>query len=185
MTARIPVHSNRWLIPDVTPRIALSGTSRLMPSPYTPSCRLVRQNVWSSATTLRRSRQLHTYMRTNLEEIQRTEQTDAALTKIKARGEQRIECSKRRPQNLRGCRWLCLPLRQPAAEERWTERCMRCRGSWPRRECHLGQTRPIETSLRCYSSNRFALPRTFLPPYDAASFSEPFSNAAFFRAIPR
>jgi len=25
MTARIPVHSNRWLIPDVTPRIALSG----------------------------------------------------------------------------------------------------------------------------------------------------------------
>src|SRR5260370_1444456 len=39
-----------------------------------------------------RSRQLHTYMRTNLEEIQRTEQTDAALTKIKARGEQRIEC---------------------------------------------------------------------------------------------
>src|SRR5260370_19510848 len=45
-----------------------------------------------------RSRQLHTYMRTNLEEIQRTEQTDAALTKIKARGEQRIECSKRRPR---------------------------------------------------------------------------------------
>jgi len=25
MTAHIPVHSNRWLIPDVTPRIALSG----------------------------------------------------------------------------------------------------------------------------------------------------------------
>src|SRR6266404_909249 len=25
VTARIPVHSNRWLIPDVTPRIALSG----------------------------------------------------------------------------------------------------------------------------------------------------------------
>jgi len=25
MTARIPVHSNRWLIPDVTPSIALSG----------------------------------------------------------------------------------------------------------------------------------------------------------------
>src|SRR5260370_855921 len=37
-------------------------------------------------------------MRTNLEEIQRTEQTDGALTKIKARGEQRIECSKRRPR---------------------------------------------------------------------------------------
>src|SRR5712671_4488691 len=26
VTARIPVHSNRWLIPDVTPRIALSGS---------------------------------------------------------------------------------------------------------------------------------------------------------------
>src|SRR5258708_7378446 len=45
-----------------------------------------------------RSRQLHTYMRTNLEEIQGAEQTDAALTKIKARREQRIERSKRRPR---------------------------------------------------------------------------------------
>src|SRR5882724_11764770 len=53
--------------------------------------------------------------------------------------------------SLRGCRWLCLPLRQPAAEERWTERCMRCRGSWPRRVCHWGQTNPIGTSLRCFA----------------------------------
>src|SRR5260370_2037162 len=45
-----------------------------------------------------RSRQLQTYMRTNLEEIQWAEQTDATLTKIKARGEQRIERSKRRPR---------------------------------------------------------------------------------------
>src|SRR6266481_5896112 len=86
--------------------------------------------------------------------------------------------------NLRGCRSLCLPLRQPAAEERWTERCMRCRGSWPRRECHLGQTRPIETSLRCYSSNRFALPRTFLPPYDAARFRSPFRMLHFSERFP-
>src|SRR6267154_1625728 len=45
-----------------------------------------------------RSRQLQTYMRTNLEEIQWAKQTDATLTKIKARGEQRIERSKRRPR---------------------------------------------------------------------------------------
>src|SRR5260370_70041 len=86
--------------------------------------------------------------------------------------------------SLRGCRCLWLPLRQPAAEERWTERCMRCRGSWPRRECHLGQTRPIETSLRCYSSNRFALPRTFLPPYDAARFRSPFRMLHFSERFP-
>src|SRR5258707_13851699 len=87
-----------------------------------------------------RSRQLHTYMRTNLEEIQRTEQTDAALTKIKARGEQRIECSKRRPRtsvvaagyafrcaNLRpksgGPKGVCGDVgRRPGANAVWPER---------------------------------------------------------------
>src|SRR5712664_1289594 len=81
-----------------------------------------------------RSRQLQTYMRTNLEEIQWAEQTDATLTKIKARGEQRIERSKRRPR-----------------------------------------TSMVAVGYAC----RCARPRTFLPPYDAARFRNPFRMPHF------
>src|SRR5713226_2065199 len=126
-----------------------------------------------------RSRQLHTYMRTNLEEIQGAEQTDTALTKIKARGEQRIERSKRRPRTSMvaagyACRGANL---RPKSDG--PKGVLRCLAWWPRRECRLGQTCPIGTSLRCYSSNRFAHPRTFLPPYDATRFRSPFRMPHF------
>src|SRR5260370_23304688 len=46
----------------------------------------------------KRSGELQGYVGAGFKEIRRAEQTDAALTKIKARGEQWVECSQR------GCR---------------------------------------------------------------------------------
>src|ERR1700722_3278813 len=71
-------------------------------------------------------------------------------------------------------RWLRLHRYQAGVEEGWIESCMQCHGQWPRRESRLRRTYPTETSLRCYRSNRFARPNTFLPAYGAARFGSPF-----------
>src|SRR5882762_3742871 len=98
MMARVPVHADRRLIPYVSPRIALSRGQKidaesihavLQAGP--PKCMVVCNQA-------KRSGELQGYVRAGFEEIRRAEQTDAALTKIKARGEQWVECSKR------GCR---------------------------------------------------------------------------------
>src|SRR5882762_4619833 len=63
-------------------------------------------------------------------------------------------------QNLRGCRWLRLPWRQSEGGAQRIERCMRCRGWWPRRVCHCGQMTPIGTWFRCCNSSRFVRPES-------------------------
>ena|ERR1700722_12948491 len=87
MTTRIPICSNRWLIPNVALRIALARYEQVRAEALyavvktgSPECRVIGDNS-------ERFRYLQIDVRTNLDHVQGAVQVDRSLTEVDARRE--------------------------------------------------------------------------------------------------